>query len=378
MASPAPADRPLPSTEEWFELFFDLVFAVAVGIWAERLAHDATPGSYARSVELLLAIWWVWLGQTVFAARFPADGRAARLLAMVEVMAVGVMAADLAAGTAASLRFPLAFVTARLALLAQYALVRGTSAEARGIARAYLAGFGSGAALWALSALADAAYRPAVWLGGLAVDLAVPWVARPVLGRMPLHHRRVPVRVGAFTSLLLYLSIESIVRGFGASGWSAWTTGVGGLSFALVSTAWAIYARVNGEDMSAELGSGQPYLYAHFLVVLGAGTLSLGVRLAIEAGGPGEDAIRATAFVSAGLLLWLVGLVLIRSLVLHHRDRFWFWPFVAAAACVPLAGLVGARRLPVGTFAVFVAMLVMLLVMEIRHGRPHPGRAHRL
>src|SRR5258708_36244774 len=58
--------------QEWFEVFFDLVFAVAVSLWAEQLAKEPTLAAYVRSGRSLLAIWWVWLGQTGFRARFPA------------------------------------------------------------------------------------------------------------------------------------------------------------------------------------------------------------------------------------------------------------------------------------------------------------------
>jgi low temperature requirement protein LtrA len=370
-----PADR----SDEWFDLFFDLVFAVAVGLWAEHLAQHPTVTGYASSVVQLLPIWWLWLGQTVFAARFPDDAPVARLLAMAQVVAVGVMSTELFADPTRSLRFPLAFVAARVALLALYAGVRSVSADARSIARVYVAGFGAGAAIWLLSVLLPASYRPAAWMLGLAVDFAVPWLARPILQRVPLDHRRVPSRVGVFTSLLLYVAIEGMVRGLTERGWSAWTSPVGLLSFALVVTVWWIYAaRVNREDMQTVFGSGQPYLYSHYAILLGVGTLSFGVRLAIEAGGPGEEARRAIGFVSAGLSLWTLGLVLIRAVVLRHRDRFWHWPFIAAAFFFPAAAALGATRRPIATLGAFVIVLVALLAMELRHGKPHGRVPHRL
>jgi low temperature requirement protein LtrA len=368
-------------SSEWFDLFFDLVFAVAVGLWAERLAHDPTAPGFARSVLLLFPIWWVWLGQTVFAARFPVDPPATRLFALVQVIAVGVMSTELTGDPMQSARYPLAFVAARLALLAEYASMRGVSPEARSIARAYAVGFGAGAAIWAMSVFLPARERAAAWLLGLAVDAAVPWLARPVLRRIPLDHRYVPSRVGVFTSLLLYVAIEGIVRGLSERGWSAWTSAVGLLSFALVVAVWWIYAaRVNRDDLrSAFFGSGgQPYLYSHFPIVLGVGALSLGVRLVIEAGGRGDEARSGIAFVSAGLFLWILGIVLIRAVVLHRRDRFWHWPFIAAAVFFPAAAALGATHLPVAALAVFVIVLVALLALEQRHGHPHARVPHRL
>jgi low temperature requirement protein LtrA len=367
-------------SDEWFDLLFDLVFAVAIALWAERLADHPTMAAWARGVAALFPIWWVWLGQTVFAARFPVDRPTGRLLALAVVVAVGIMSTDLVAASAQSLRFPLGFFAARVVLLAQYASVRGVSTDARRIADVYLVGFGTGAGIWALSALLPPAYRPGAWALGLGVDLSVPWLARRRLERMPLDHRYVPSRVGAFTSLLLYVSIEGLVRGLTERGWSAWTSVVALQSFGLVVTVWWIYAaRVNSQVMRGVFGSGaQSYLYSHLPIVLGAGTLSLGVRLAVEAGGPGEAAARGVRFAAAGLSLWILGLVLVRAVVLRHRDRFWHWPFLAAGLFFLALAATGATHRPVVTLGAYLVVLLALLTLELRHGRAHVSAIHRL
>src|SRR5512133_2568027 len=124
---------PESESDEWFDLFFDLVFAAAVALWAERLSDHPTLGSYASGIAELLPIWQVWLGQTIFAARFPVNGAMHRLLALAAVVAVGIMATELVADPVRSLRFPLGFVAARAALLALYASARGISPDARRI-----------------------------------------------------------------------------------------------------------------------------------------------------------------------------------------------------------------------------------------------------
>jgi low temperature requirement protein LtrA len=373
-----PNRSPETESDEWFDLFFDLVFAVAVGLWAERLAELPSGHGYASAMAELLPIWWIWLGYTVFAARFRV-GAPARLLAVATVVAVGVMSTELLTDPARSLRFPLGFVAARAALLALYASVRGVSPDARRIADAYLAGFGVGGAIWALSALLPAGLRPVAWALGLCVDFSVTWLARPRFQRMPLDHRYVPTRVGAFTSLLLYVSIESLVRGVTERGWTAWTSIVALLTFVLVVAVWWLYAaRVNRQDMRAVLGSGQPYLYSHLPILLGVGTLSFGVRLAVEAGGPGDAAARGIGFVAVGLSLWVAGLVLVRAVVLRHRDRFWHWPFVAAGAFFPALAAVGGPRGPIAKLGAYVMVLFTLLVLELRHGQAHVRAPHRL
>ncbi len=181
-------------------------------------------------------------------------------------------------------------------------------------------------------------------------------------------------------SLLLYVSIESLVRGLVERGWTAWTGVVALLSFALVVTVWWIYAaRVNSQDMRSVFGSGAlPYLYSHLPIVVGVGTLSLGIRLAVEAGEPGREAARGVGFVAAGLSLWILGLVLVRAVVLRHRDRFWHWPFLAAGVFIPTLATFGATRRPITTLGAYVVLLFALLGLELRHGRAHVHGPHRL
>lgn len=43
----------------WFELFFDLVFVVAVAKLAHGLVEDAPAPGFARFAILALPVWWI-------------------------------------------------------------------------------------------------------------------------------------------------------------------------------------------------------------------------------------------------------------------------------------------------------------------------------
>lgn len=360
--------------QEWFEVFFDLVFAVAVSLWAEGLARDPSLLAYARSGGYLLPIWWVWLGQTAFATRFPAGSPTTQALSIVQVIGVGVMATQFLQEEPTSVSFPLGFVAARLALLAMYARAAARSPEARSVATVYVVGFGTGAAIWAISAALPVASRPFAWALGLAVDFSTPWVARPRLTRVPLDYHHLYERVGLFNSLLLYVAIEGIVRGLAEKGWSASSIAGAILSFSLVVSLWWIYAaRVNRADMRTVLASVQPYLYSQFLVVLGVGTSSIGIR-AIGEGGAARYAI---TLLSSGVFLWIGGLVLIRAVVMRHRDRYWHVPFLSALVVIPLLAMIDPAH-PLIVLALLDGIVLALLAIELRHGTGHTGTTHRL
>ena len=62
----------------WFELFFDLVFVVAVAQLSGAYAHHYDLGGALVFALAFLAMWWCWLGHTFHATRFDDDGRRRR------------------------------------------------------------------------------------------------------------------------------------------------------------------------------------------------------------------------------------------------------------------------------------------------------------
>jgi low temperature requirement protein LtrA len=364
-----PAASGLSSGEEteWFEVFFDLVFAVAVAFWAEDVARDPRLTTYLLSLGSLLPIWWIWLGDMVYAMRFGEKSPRIQALALVQVVGVGVMSTQLLEGAGPSGRFAVGYLIARVALLAMYALAGWRSQRGRPVAVAYLVGFGLGAALWAVSLVLPDRLVPWAQALGLGVDFAVPWVVLPTLRQMPLDWRRVPARVGTFTSLVLGVSVEGIVRGLAESGWNVHSVSLALLSFAIVMALWWIYAaRVNRADLRTVLGPGQSYLYCHFFIVLGVGTSSVGVRV-LQAHEMPIDTSRGLALLAAGIVFWILGLVLIREVVLKHRDRTWFAAFSAAALAVPCVAALGTGH-PTLALAALAALVLGLALVEVQHG----------
>jgi low temperature requirement protein LtrA len=364
-----------PEQQEWFEIFFDLVFAVAVSFWAERVAKEPTFSTYFVSLGYLLPVWWIWLGQTVFAMRFGESALRYQALALAQVMAVGVMSIQLLHRDTPSTWFALGYVAARLALLAAYALARRKGARARAVANLYIVGFGAGASCWLLSLLVADRFRVVAWVVGLAVDFAVPWVGLKTLKVLPLDSRRLPDRVGTFTSLLLGVSIEGIIRGLSETGFAGAALPVALLSLLGIVLLWWIYAaRVNRAVLRSVLGSGQTYLYCHFFIVLGVGTSSVGIRV-MQEGGPVRQAAHGLALLAAGAVQWILGIVLIRQVVLRYRDRFWYAPFIGVALAVPLLAVWGVHR-PPAALAGLVLLVLVLALTELRHGTTHSARGH--
>jgi low temperature requirement protein LtrA len=183
------------------ELFYDLVFVVAVAQLGNRLGTDHSFAGVLEFVALFLR------GPLRYGrldppprdrgddARRRRDGRS-----------------DPHSSRRGSAGFAAAYVCASTVLLLLYLSVRFTIPEARSVTGLYLTGIG--AALWAISILTPPPARFVLWALGPAVDFATPWIGRHtgVLRRFPLDTLHLPERFGLFTIIVLGETLLSSCR----------------------------------------------------------------------------------------------------------------------------------------------------------------------
>ena len=94
------------------ELFFDLVFVLAVTQLSSRLLENLTAGSVLETLFLLLAVWWAWIRMTWFTSWFDPDRLPVGLMLIAVMLASLLMSAAIptAFGEEGGLLFALAFV----------------------------------------------------------------------------------------------------------------------------------------------------------------------------------------------------------------------------------------------------------------------------
>ena len=99
----------------WLELFFDLVFVVAIAQLADGLAEDPSVHGFLIFAGLFVAVWWAWVGYTFYADRFDTDDPPHRVLMLVGMFLVAVLASVI----------PEAFHGETVGFALAYAAVRG-------------------------------------------------------------------------------------------------------------------------------------------------------------------------------------------------------------------------------------------------------------
>ena len=316
----AGADRDLPTHAEgrkatWFELFFDLVFVVAVAQLAGAYAHHYDAGGAAVFALAFLAMWWCWLGHTFHATRFDDDGAHRRALGFVQIAAtalIGYGASAPLGDRAWAFGAGLAVFKALLAL-AYWRERRWRGAA--GLIRVYATLYGVQAVLWLAGVVFAGSARGACWALALGLDLASPWLVARYTAAVPPHPEHLPERFGLFTIILLGEGMASVVHALDhepqlhASAVVAALTGAV-LSFAL----WLLYfdrVKGQGERHIATAVAGRRmrlWAYAHVPLYMGIASLAAGT---VALAAPGALTVASAAIYLGGLALAGVGLVLL-------------------------------------------------------------------
>lgn len=358
----------------WLETFYDLVFAVAVSSLGDLLARDTSPLGVLRFAALFVPLWWIWVGQIVFATRFDMDNLLHRLYAFTQMLAVAAMAVQIPAIVSdGSVGFAAAYVVARLTLLALYVNARRDVPQARSVTSVYLVGFGLGAALWAVSIVVPPPLRYGLWGLGMAIDLATPWLGRPALEKFPVDASHLPDRFGGFLIIILGVSILSVVSGVSDQHWRLVSSLAAVAAFVLAVCVWwlyfAFYNVAQRGGLEHHLRGGAPYIYAHLPIVIGLAVISVSIRqVIVEAGKQAEILANTLWLLGGGSALWALGFLLIHLIVLRRRSRLpLLGAYGGAALAAALCTALSAHAPPLLVIAAFTAIFLLLVLFEMRY-----------
>jgi low temperature requirement protein LtrA len=356
----------------WLELFYDLVVVAAVSQVTHALSEDHSALGMLVFAGLFIPVFWVWAGHTVYATRFDTDDLVYRLLTFLQMFAVVGMAVGTHHAAAGRTRaFSLAYLGARVILLALLARAGRHVPAARPFIGTYLWGFGAGAALWALSIVLPAPQRYVLWGASLALELAVPWqVWRSMHPSAAVSPSHIPERFGLFTIIVLGESISAVVRGLAGRHWEAPAVVVSALGFGIGVCVWWIYFRHLERAIGrVKMGSGQPYMYSHIPLVAGIVVMGIGIEHAIRESG--ADRFREGTFglLWSGVYLWALAGWLLHHVMHPRESRAAALRYAGILAVLLAANLVSRFLSPLSAMGLLLLCLLVLLVEEERiHG----------
>jgi low temperature requirement protein LtrA len=157
------------------ELFFDLVFVLALTQCTAFMAHDPTWKGLAQGLVILALLWWAWVGYAWFTSVADPDDGSVRLvlLAAMAALLVASLCIPDAFGDL-GLTFALAYGAFRLAQIALFLVASREDPELRHSVLGLALSTGFGVGLVVVGSLVDADARLAVWFGALVFDMAGP------------------------------------------------------------------------------------------------------------------------------------------------------------------------------------------------------------
>jgi low temperature requirement protein LtrA len=269
----------------WLELLFDLIFVAALSIFALELNSNYSFTTFLLSIPIFFAIWWGWLGHTIYLSRFGTDDISHRIYTMAQMVVVAFMAINAKEALGATgPGFALSYALLRFMLVAEYIRAGRIVPETKPLTHHYTMGFGLAACIWAISAFVPNPWRFALWGLAIIVDLATPLSAGKLHQKFPLHPTHLPERFGLLTIILIGEAVVGVVYLIGTLGLSL-SNGIiciFGLIIAF-SLWWGYFEEARGaearvEEKGEEIGKYQLWLYAHFPLLLGIVGIAIGVK----------------------------------------------------------------------------------------------------
>jgi low temperature requirement protein LtrA len=352
----------------WLELFFDLVFVVAVAQLAFALSHDLTLHGFLVFCGLFVPVWWAWVCFTVYADRFDSDDVVHRVVMLCGMFAVGAMASvipDAALGDTA----PFAFTYAVIQLLVVALTVRVwlNIPDARPLMSVYLPAFTATASLMLVSVAVPPPGRYWIWALALVVSVCAPLVARGRMERAPVHASHLPERVGLFTIIVLGETVVAVVIGTSTVEWSLKSGIVAALGFVLAAGFWWIYFDyLDGETLvGRSIRAGQAYFYSHLPLTAGIVALGVGVEHAVEETSGTELHDGTRWLLCGGLALAFVSLAVIHRIAADATRDVDVWLRLGVAGVALAVALLGGSLGPTAAMSLLAAAVGACLAVEL-------------
>jgi low temperature requirement protein LtrA len=361
----------------WLELFYDLVFVVAVSQLAHNFKENISPVGLLGFVVLFIPIWWSWVGTTFYANRFDSDDIGHRLLMGLQMLTAAALAVNIHHGLGeSSSGFAIAYALGRFLLVIEYIRAGIHIQSARPLTTRYAIGFAIAAIVWILSAFIPAPWRFGFWALGIIVDFITPFTARKFhLGLLP-HASHLPERFGLFTLIVLGEAIVAVVNGVSEQKWDVATVISAFFGLVTAFSLWWIYfdnlggtpietARVQGKVTVVNI-----WLYTHLPFVIGIAAMGVGVEqvLIAQTGVALADNLRWLLCGAVALCYVALGIFHRYGVIRYCKIRFQYR--LGASVILVAIAFLGKGLSPVAIIALVAMVSVIQVIQDLHQERP--------
>ena len=351
------------------ELFFDLVFVLALTQCTALMAADPTWHGLVRGVLVLAVLWWAWVGYAWLTSVVDPEAGAVRLAIFVAMAAflVAALSAPNAFGDDA-FAFACAYAVVRVAHIGLFVIA---SRDDPGLRRSVM-GLGMstalGTGLLVAASATDGAFQTTLWVLALVVDVGAPaflfsegWQLVP--GHFAERH-----------GLILIIALGESIVAIGVGSEAVVDVGVvlaATLGIAIAAALWWLYFDVTVWLAERRLSRATPgkeqnelardaYSLIHFPMVAGIVLAALGMKTTLAHVGDALDTVPAVALVG-GVGLYLLAHVAFRWRLFGSLGRGRLVAGVLVLALFPVAVELPA----LATISLVLVVLWVLIAYEV-------------
>ncbi len=364
------------------ELFFDLVFVLALTQCTALISHEPTWEGVAKGLLVLSLLWWSWIGYAWLTSVLDPEEGGVRLIVFA------TMAAFLVAALCvpevfedSAITFAVAFGVVRAAHIALFVIASRDEPQLRhsvvglGISTALSVGLVLGAAF------CDGTLQGALWLVALTIDVGGPYLFGAE--GWQLSPRHFAERHGLI--IIIALGESVVALGVGAeAGVSGPVVAAAVLAIALIAGLWWAYFDVTARVAAGSLEQSEEgrvrnelardsYSILHLPMVAGVVLLAVGLEATLAHVRDPLPTIPAFGL-TGGVTLYLLAHVAFKRR--HHQPFHWARLVMAGVvlAVWPLAREVDA----LASLAVVTALVAALIAYEsIRYADVREAVRHR-
>ena len=364
------------------ELFFDLVFVLAITQCTALMYHHPTWEGLGQGLLVLALLWWSWGAYAWLTSVLDPEDDAVRISMFVAM--AGLLLASICIPQAfgdLAVEFAVAYGIVRAAHIALFVLASRDDRDLRHSVGTLSVSTAIGVGLLLAGALAGGSGQTILWVIALVLDVGGPFFFGAAGWKLVPHH--FAERHGLIIIIALGESIVAI--GAGSHGLDLGKATAAVLGIGLAAAMWWIYFDVVAIVAARRLAEAEPgreqnemardsYSYMHFLMVAGIVLAALGLKTTLADVDEPLGAVPTFALLG-GLALYLLGHVAFRYRHVHTVNRQRLGLAVLLILAVPAAD--GAP--PLVILALIDVVLTALIVYEThRYGERRSELRHQL
>ena len=352
------------------ELFFDLVFVLALTQCTALMADEPTWEGLAKGLLVLGVLWWSWVGYAWLTSVVDPEEDAVRLtifVAMAALLVVGLCVPG--AFDDSALIFALAYAVVRIAHIGLFVLASRDDPLFRKSVVGLACSTAIGSGLLIGASFADGTLQGALWALALLLDMGGPYFFGADGWHLAPHH------FAERHALIIIIALGESIVAIGVGAEAKVDAGIvlaASIGMAVAAAQWWLYFDVVFHVAARRLADAtvgrvqnemarDSYSYMHFPMVAGIVLVALGMKKTL---GHVEDPLKLVpaAALLGGSAVYLLAHVAFRYRHVHTLNTRRLGLAVLLVAFVPVAVEIPA----LATVAILAAALVVLIVEETR------------